>query len=135
MDMYAGKLVLAPMVRAGELPTRLMALKYGAGLVWSPEIIDKKLIQTQRVENSSLSSVDYVMPSGVLVFRTVPSLERGKLIFQIGSADPALAKEAALKVIQDVDGIDLNCGCPKHFSIHAGMGSALLKSPKSCARS
>lgn len=130
MDMYAGKLVLAPMVRAGELPTRLMALKYGAGLVWSPEIIDKKLIQTQRVENSSLSSVDYVMPSGVLVFRTVPSLERGKLIFQIGSADPALAKEAALKVIQDVDGIDLNCGCPKHFSIHAGMGSALLKKPE-----
>ena len=23
-------------------------------------------------------------------------------------------------------GIDLNCGCPKHFSIHAGMGAALL---------
>lgn len=26
--------VLAPMVRTGELPTRLMALKYGADLVW-----------------------------------------------------------------------------------------------------
>lgn len=32
---YRGKLVLAPMVRAGELPTRLLALKYGADLVWS----------------------------------------------------------------------------------------------------
>nr|CAI6710047.1 CMF_HP1_G0048220.mRNA.1.CDS.1 [Saccharomyces cerevisiae] len=33
MVTYAGKLVLAPMwVRAGELPTRLMALAHGADL-------------------------------------------------------------------------------------------------------
>lgn len=32
---YRGKLVLAPMVRSGELPSRLMALHYGADLVWS----------------------------------------------------------------------------------------------------
>lgn len=31
---YKGKIVLAPMVRSGELPSRLMALKYGADLVW-----------------------------------------------------------------------------------------------------
>ena len=31
---YRGKIVLAPMVRSGELPCRLMALKYGADLVW-----------------------------------------------------------------------------------------------------
>ena len=31
---YRGKIVLAPMVRSGELPSRLMALKYGADLVW-----------------------------------------------------------------------------------------------------
>jgi len=31
---YRGKVVLAPMVRSGELPSRLMALKYGADLVW-----------------------------------------------------------------------------------------------------
>lgn len=31
---YRGKLVLAPMVRSGELPTRLLALHYGADLVW-----------------------------------------------------------------------------------------------------
>ena len=31
---YRGKVVLAPMVRVGELPTRLLALKYGADLVW-----------------------------------------------------------------------------------------------------
>lgn len=31
---YRGKIVLAPMVRSGELPSRLVALKYGADLVW-----------------------------------------------------------------------------------------------------
>jgi tRNA-dihydrouridine synthase 2 len=28
-----------------------------------------------------------------------------------------------------VDGIDLNCGCPKSFSLKGGMGAALLKKP------
>ena len=32
---YRGKVVLAPMVRSGELPSRLLALHYGADLVWS----------------------------------------------------------------------------------------------------
>ena len=31
---YRGKVVLAPMVRSGELPSRLLALQYGADLVW-----------------------------------------------------------------------------------------------------
>lgn len=31
---YRGKVVLAPMVRSGELPTRLLSLQYGADLVW-----------------------------------------------------------------------------------------------------
>ena len=31
---YRGKVVLAPMVRSGELPSRLAALHYGADLVW-----------------------------------------------------------------------------------------------------
>lgn len=32
-------------------------------------------------------------------------------------------------VAQDVSGFDLNCGCPKPFSTHAGMGAALLSTP------
>lgn len=31
---YRDKVVLAPMVRSGELPSRLLALHYGADLVW-----------------------------------------------------------------------------------------------------
>ena len=127
--MFRGKLCLAPMVRAGELPSRLLALQNNCDLVWSPEIVDKKLIQTNRSINETLNSIDYLLPNGSLVFRTIPKLESGKLILQIGSSDPDLAVQAATKVINDVDGIDLNAGCPKHFSIHSGMGAALLSTP------
>ena len=34
---YRGKVVLAPMVRSGELPSRLLALQYGADLVWGTQ--------------------------------------------------------------------------------------------------
>ena len=35
---YRGKVVLAPMVRSGECPNRLLALKYGADLVWGKSL-------------------------------------------------------------------------------------------------
>lgn len=40
-----------------------------------------------------------------------------------------MALQAALTVQKDVAAFDLNCGCPKRFSLQAGMGAALLKSP------
>ncbi|KAF8753764.1 hypothetical protein RHS01_06723, partial [Rhizoctonia solani] len=95
---YTNGIILAPMVRSGTLPTRLLSLKYGATLVWSPEIIDKAIIGSRRIVDD-------------------------------GSSDPDLAAQAAQVVIQDVAGIDLNCGCPKPFSVHAGMGAALLSTP------
>lgn len=135
MTMYTGKLCLAPMVRSGELPMRIMALQYGADLVWSPEIIDRKIRLCTRVENPKLGTIDFVDstrpgPKAPVIFRTKRSLEKGKLIFQLGSADPEIAVEGALKVVKDVDGIDLNCGCPKPFSVHGGMGAALLSTPE-----
>lgn len=47
----------------------------------------------------------------------------------MGTADPDLAVQAALKIVNDVSAIDVNSGCPKHFSIHSGMGAALLRTP------
>ena len=34
-----------------------------------------------------------------------------------------------LKVCKDVDGLDVNMGCPKSFSMKGGMGAALLSQP------
>lgn len=86
--------------------------------------------------NKKLGTVDFLSKGqtkipGVtnLVFRTHPELEKSKLIFQMGTANPDIAVDAAKVVINDVSGIDVNAGCPKHFSIHGGMGAALLKTP------
>jgi tRNA-dihydrouridine synthase 2 len=62
------------------------------------------------------------------MFTTHP-VEKPYFIYQIGSSDPDLAVQAAKTVMQDVSGIDLNCGCPKPFSTHSGMGAALLTNP------
>ena len=62
------------------------------------------------------------------MFTTHP-IEKPYLIYQIGSADPELAVQAAKTVMSDISGVDLNCGCPKPFSTHGGMGAALLSTP------
>lgn len=134
---YRAKLVLAPMVRIGELPVRLLALKFGADLVWGPEIIDKKLLTCERSYNEKLKTIDFLSTRGNksipgmtdVVFRTYPEMEKDKVVFQMGTANPDLAVEAAKLVIKDVGALDINAGCPKHFSIHSGMGAALLSTP------
>nr|XP_018260303.1 tRNA-dihydrouridine synthase 2 [Kwoniella dejecticola CBS 10117]OBR82461.1 tRNA-dihydrouridine synthase 2 [Kwoniella dejecticola CBS 10117] len=124
---YREKLVLAPMVRTGTLPMRLLSLYYGAGLVWSPEVVDKAIIGAERVVDPATGVITYHKGQGP-IFSTHP-VEKPYLIFQIGSSNPELAVKAAQTVQQDVSGIDLNCGCPKPFSTHSGMGAALLSTP------
>ncbi len=65
-ESFKHGVMLAPMVRSGackcsvlfslfyglkrpKVPTRLFALKYGAKLVWSPEIVDKAILHAERV--------------------------------------------------------------------------------------
>jgi tRNA-dihydrouridine synthase 2 len=51
---YQNKNILAPMVRCGTLAFRLLALEYGADIVYSEEIIDFKMINVKRTYNGSL---------------------------------------------------------------------------------
>ncbi|KAH7076978.1 hypothetical protein BKA63DRAFT_532997 [Paraphoma chrysanthemicola] len=140
---YRGKVVLAPMVRSGELPSRLLALKYGADLVWGPETIDRAIIGTTRRMNPHTQTLEWSrLPTSKLrnptldpenresvLYRIHPELEKGKLIYQMGTANPERAVQAAKMVAADVAGIDVNSGCPKPFSTAGGMGAALLKTP------
>ncbi|CAK7264778.1 tRNA-dihydrouridine synthase 2 [Sporothrix epigloea] len=142
---YRNKIVLAPMVRSGELPSRLLALQYGADLVWGPETIDQSMIGTTRRVNERTGCIEWSrLPSnsGVLVdsmkpsiiYRMHPEREGKRLIYQMGTCSPERAVEAARLVAPDVAGIDINAGCPKPFSTDGGMGAALLKTPdKLCA--
>ncbi|OQE37074.1 hypothetical protein PENCOP_c010G02559 [Penicillium coprophilum] len=137
---YRNKIVLAPMVRSGELPSRLLALKYGADLVWGPETIDRSMIGAERRVNPRNGTIEFTrMPSNggrpnkpikeSIIYRIDPVREKGRLIYQIGTADPELAVQSARVVAADVSGIDLNSGCPKPFSTSGGMGAALLRTP------
>lgn len=119
-------MILAPMVRIGTLPMRLLARQHGADFCFTPEVIDIKLSQCQRLVLGDL--VDFVFDQKELVLRVHRS-EKAHLILQIGSANPQTALRAALLLKDDVCGVDLNCGCPKRFSTHGGMGSALLRTP------
>lgn len=122
---YRNKIILAPMVRIGTLPMRLLALHYGADLVYTEELIDYRLLKCQRIENKVLGTVDFVDDDHQIVFRTCEK-EKGRNILQIGTCNPDRAVQVAKLVEKDVAGIDVNMGCPKEFSIKGGMGAALL---------
>lgn len=124
-----GIVVLAPMVRAGSLALRSIALNFGCDLVWSEELIDFKLAETRRVVNDSLETVDYLVdyPGKTVVFFRTHACEKGRVILQLGTGSPESALKAAKHVEGDVGGIDVNMGCPKKFSLQGGMGAALLE--------
>jgi tRNA-dihydrouridine synthase 2 len=110
-----------------------------------PETVDRAMIGTTRRFNEALRTVEWFRTSSNnphsangekenIIYRTFPEKEAGKLVFQIGTADPDRAVEAARLVAGDVAGIDVNAGCPKPFSTSGGMGAALLRTPdKLCA--
>lgn len=128
----SGEAVLAPMVRLGTLPLRLLALERGAALVYSEEIIDAKLAGSTRTVDARLQTTDWRAGAGI-VLRTCEA-ERGRLVVQLGTADVegALSAIAALS-FDDSDplrdgivGIDINMGCPKSSAMAGGSGSALF---------
>jgi tRNA-dihydrouridine synthase 2 len=87
--------------------------------------IEFSRLPTSKIKNPKLD------PSNreSVIYRIHPELEKGKLIYQIGTANPETAVQAAKLVAADVSGIDVNAGCPKPFSTAGGMGAALLKTP------
>ncbi|KAL8446250.1 hypothetical protein Emed_005205 [Eimeria media] len=127
--VYENAWILAPMVRISTLPFRLESLKYGADLVYSEEIVDKKLLDSKRHINKDFNTIEYISRSeGRCVFSTCEE-EKGKVVLQLGTADASLALQAANVVMQDIAAVDVNMGCPKSFSVKGGMGAALLSNP------
>jgi tRNA-dihydrouridine synthase 2 len=129
---YRGKVVLAPMVRSGELPCRLLALKYGADLVWGPETVDRSMIGCTMKTNPRTGCLEWsrVNHGGeVVLYRIDPVRESDRLIYQIGTNSPERAVQAAKLFAEHVAGFDVNAGCPKSFSTDGGMGAALLRTP------
>ena len=101
-----------------------------------PETIDRAIIGTTRRLNPHTNTLEWSrLPTSKIknphldpdnresvLYRIHPALEKGKLIYQMGTANPELAVQAAKMVAADVAGIDVNSGCPKPFSTAGGMG-------------
>mmetsp|Transcript_8271 Transcript_8271/g.37435 ORF Transcript_8271/g.37435 Transcript_8271/m.37435 type:complete len:177 (-) Transcript_8271:610-1140(-) len=137
-EFYKGKNILAPMVRVNTMPTRLLAAEYGADIVYSEELIDRKMMKVKRVENTAWGTVDFIDPDATnddtaVVFQTTPE-EKNRLVMQLGTGDATRALQSAMVAVNDVAAIDINMGCPLKFSTASGAGSALLKKAGNGAR-
>ena len=125
------------MVRCSSLPLRSLALKYGATSVYGPEVIDRSILECERVVRVAEGGeevVEYVKKGGrgrgrkrkrknknqeddegndgkgQVVFQTCPKLERSRLSFQLGTSNPDLAMKVARMIKDDVDVINVNMG-------------------------
>ncbi|XP_053625329.1 tRNA-dihydrouridine(20) synthase [NAD(P)+]-like isoform X3 [Plodia interpunctella] len=98
---YTNKVILAPMVRIGTLPMRLLALRYGADIVYTEELIDWKFLRSKRISNDILNTVDYVdQTDGTIVFRTCAE-EKNKVVLQLGTCDAVRALKVGKLVTQE----------------------------------
>ncbi|KAM9967495.1 hypothetical protein ACTFIW_001579 [Dictyostelium discoideum] len=127
MDYY-NKKIMAPMVRVGTYPMRILAYNYGCDIAYSEELIDLKLMKSTRVVNEKLKTIDFIAKDQTLCYRTSEKDVRN--VLQLGTASSMTALEAAKVVCNDICALDINMGCPKFFSVQGGMGSALLSKPE-----
>ena len=123
-------LFLSPMVRINTLPFRLFCLESGCDFTFTEEIISKKLKNSQKIFNKDLNTYDYIHnKDNTLILRISPS-EISHLFLQIGASNAQDAVDSIKIVKDEIIGVDLNMGCPKHFSTHGNMGSSLLNYPE-----
>lgn len=65
---YSNKVILAPMVRVGTLPMRLLALDYGADIVYSEELIDWKFLRSTRRINGKILLIYIYINFSLILF-------------------------------------------------------------------
>jgi len=117
--MLENDLILAPMAGITNLPFRLIAKKFGAGLVTTEMISAEGLCQNQK------KTYEYL--------RHTP--EEGLLCAQIFGSEPEVVANAAQIAIESgASIIDINMGCPVKKVVKTGAGGALLKNLKQAER-
>ncbi|KAH9581992.1 tRNA-dihydrouridine synthase [Trypanosoma melophagium] len=147
MSLYHGKTILAPMVRICNLGFRVFCAAQGADVVFSEEIVAAKLVRCRRevrvydegvgpvVEFVAYEPFKKGWKRSVVFGTRQRGAEKGAgdnsplaaaVVVQLGASRPAVGAQAACLLGDDVDGIDVNMGCPKKFSVENGMGAALM---------
>ncbi|KAH7814933.1 putative protein MANBAL [Monocercomonoides exilis] len=114
---------LAPMVRYSRLPFRLLCLKCGVDVVYSPMFVAEGFIRSQKARDAD--------------FLTTQT-EKDKLIVQFAACNAEILTKASSIVANYCSGVDLNCGCPQKWAMAEGYGSEMLNHPdiiQDCVRS
>ncbi|ESS70081.1 dihydrouridine synthase [Trypanosoma cruzi Dm28c] len=150
MSLYQRKTILAPMVRVGNVGFRVFCAAQGADVVFTEEVVAAKLARCHRevrvhndaagpmiefvayelFKNQYKRSVVFTTPARDMANQ---SGEGAPVVLQLGVSDAAVGVAAALLCCEDVDGIDVNMGCPKKFSVDNGMGAALMRDTSKAA--
>lgn len=107
--------ILAPMTEITDMPARLMAKRYGAGLVVSEMVAAEGVVRDAAVAKQ----------------KAMYHPDQGIHSVQIVGADPknmAIAAQVNEKAGAAV--IDINMGCPVRKVVNCMAGSALLKEPE-----
>jgi nifR3 family TIM-barrel protein len=122
MSFYIGnievknKIILAPMAGVSNSPFRILARKYGAGLVYAEMVSDKGLLHSNEKTLKLLYMTDVEKPMAQQIF----------------GSDKETMVEAALYIDNhsNCDIIDVNMGCPvPKVAVRAQAGASLLKDP------
>jgi nifR3 family TIM-barrel protein len=111
------KIILAPMAGVSNSAFRVLARKYGAGLVFAEMVSDKGLLHKNEKTLNLLYMTDYEKPMAQQVF----------------GSDLETMVDAAIYIDQhsNCDIIDINMGCPvPKVAVKAQAGASLMKNPE-----
>ncbi|OFV72219.1 tRNA dihydrouridine synthase DusB [Acetobacterium wieringae] len=109
-------LFLGPMAGYTNLPFRLMAKEFGAGVVFSEMISGKGLYYKDHKTADLMLTCEQEAPAGIQLFGSDPDILAQVVRDYINATDYAL--------------LDFNAGCPAPKITKNGEGSALLKTPE-----
>jgi tRNA-dihydrouridine synthase B len=111
------RIMLAPMAGVSNSAFRILARKYGAGLVFAEMVSDKGLLHKNEKTLNLLFMTDYEKPMAQQIF----------------GSDLKTMIDAAIYIdkYSNCDVIDINMGCPvPKVAIKAQAGASLMKNPE-----
>lgn len=112
------KAVLSPMAGVTDVAYRTLCKKYGAGMTYTEFLSSTGIVRGNEHTLNMLATDPIEKPVAVQLF---------------GHSEEDVI-EAAKRIQDDFDVIDINCGCPAWKVIKAGAGSELLKQPDKIER-